>query len=248
MNANSFKKETKGLTILVDAEWVDAALWFNVGKGDQEARCKAFDQYIDFAHKLAGQYFYTRKSANCDRKDYEQWAAEALLECIDRFDPYRNIPFTAYARIRIRGRMADGVAAMSEVSRQKQQYRLLEKERLASFKHDEQQEMSALDQLREVAVGLALGLVIESDKFNNMASDKSQASNGYDSLEWKMLCLDIDAAIDTLPPPEPFIINQHYRNDVSFSQIAKLLKLSNGRISQLHRKALGRLKKRVNKL
>ena len=41
------------------------------------------------------------------------------------------------------------------------------------------------------------------------------------------------------------MIRQHYDNGLSFARIAEMLELSRGRVSQLHRSALTRLRKRI---
>jgi RNA polymerase sigma factor for flagellar operon FliA len=40
-------------------------------------------------------------------------------------------------------------------------------------------------------------------------------------------------------------VRQHYDHGLSFAQVAQLMGLSRGRISQLHRAALDRLRKRL---
>ena len=43
------------------------------------------------------------------------------------------------------------------------------------------------------------------------------------------------------------ILEMHYKKDVQFTEIAKLLGLSKGRISQLHAQALARLRATMSK-
>jgi RNA polymerase sigma factor for flagellar operon FliA len=51
--------------------------------------------------------------------------------------------------------------------------------------------------------------------------------------------------IGRLPGSEAVVVRQHYENGLSFAHIAGLLDLSRGRVSQLHRSALDRLRKRI---
>jgi RNA polymerase sigma factor for flagellar operon FliA len=48
--------------------------------------------------------------------------------------------------------------------------------------------------------------------------------------------------VDRLPAREARVIRHHYLQHVSFDDIAKTLGLTPGRISQLHRRALGLLR------
>ncbi len=54
-------------------------------------------------------------------------------------------------------------------------------------------------------------------------------------------------AVEKLPEREASIIINHYEHGLSFTQIAELLGLSRGRISQLHHAALTKLRKKIGK-
>jgi RNA polymerase sigma factor for flagellar operon FliA len=56
---------------------------------------------------------------------------------------------------------------------------------------------------------------------------------------------DLLAALDALDEPSRTILHQHYLHAVEFAQLAKLLGLSRGRVSQLHRTALMALRQRL---
>jgi RNA polymerase sigma factor for flagellar operon FliA len=51
--------------------------------------------------------------------------------------------------------------------------------------------------------------------------------------------------IDRLPAVEQTVVRHHYLMDIPFADIAALLRLSKGRISQLHKSALAKLKDRI---
>ncbi|MEO1045892.1 MAG: sigma-70 family RNA polymerase sigma factor [Pseudomonadota bacterium] len=240
----------KGLALVHDPMWTEADLWYRIAVRDEDdARQRLFTLYLPFAKKIAAREYHRRRNDNYDRADLEQWAMEALLQAINRFDPTRRIPFTAYARRRITGHIADGIASMSEVARQSRHYYLAERERLEHLKQGATgEDDDPLAALRRLAVGLALGAMLEGTRIYVDESQPSDLRNGYDQLLWKSTMERLDGAVDDLPPPKPFIIRQHYQNGVSFRQIAKLLKLSAGRISQLHREALSGLRQRLGKI
>jgi len=49
-------------------------------------------------------------------------------------------------------------------------------------------------------------------------------------------------AVDTLPPQERTVIRSHYLQEISFEEIAAKLGVTRGRVSQIHRQALLRLR------
>jgi RNA polymerase sigma factor for flagellar operon FliA len=60
---------------------------------------------------------------------------------------------------------------------------------------------------------------------------------------WKDLRTALRSCLDVLPEREKSILSWHYFDGMTFDQIAKLYDVSKGRISQLHRSALDRLRK-----
>ena len=52
-------------------------------------------------------------------------------------------------------------------------------------------------------------------------------------------------ALANLPEQEAVVVRQHYDHGLPFAQVAQLMGLSRGRIAQLHRAALERLRKRL---
>ena len=61
--------------------------------GDREAREQLFERFLPLARKLAGRYANSREP----REDLVQVASIGLLGAIDRFDPDREIRFSAFA-------------------------------------------------------------------------------------------------------------------------------------------------------
>jgi RNA polymerase sigma factor for flagellar operon FliA len=68
-------------------------------------------------------------------------------------------------------------------------------------------------------------------------------AGAYETLEWRHMQARLAAAVAALPPREAELLRNHYEHGLSFAQVAELLGLSRGRVSQLHRAALERLRK-----
>lgn len=178
-----------------------------------------------------------------ERKDFEQLACGGLLEAIDRFDPLRGAPFQSYAKHRIRGAIADGAALSSEAGAQHHHRRRIEIERLHSVRPEKPPgDVDFIAQLADIAAALALGIIAEGAKHNHAPMINGL---GYQSLAWRDLELSVLREIDRLPDTEKCIMQQHYFHGLAFTQIAKLLGLSNGRVSQLHRAAIERVRERI---
>lgn len=241
-------KKNSGLAVVRNPDWVEAMHWRNrSGANGAKSRAALLEIYLPFAKKLAAEQYFKRTRSSYELSDLEQWAIEATLVSIDRFDPLRGSPFTAYARPRINGHIADGIASMSELGRQSHFYYRSEKERLRSLLESEPEGLSPLDTLRKLATGLALGMMLEGTGACASEGKLELASSGYDSLVWKETLVHIADAIERLPEHQQLIIRQHYQNGLRFSELATMLGVTKGRVSQLHKAALTSMKKYIGK-
>lgn len=232
-----------GLDLLAQPNRVEAALWRRLRfEADQSCRARLFELHAGFARALAARHARRRADPGLDRPEIEQLAFEGLLQAIDRYDPLHGAPFTAFARRRIAGCIADGLATMSEAGAQARHGRRVERERLRSLA--EARSGDALAELAGVAVGLALGMMLERGVFahENMADPEP---NAYESLAWREIQVRLKQELDRLPERDAAIIRHHYQTGLSFARIADLLGISKGRVSQLHRASLDRLRKRL---
>lgn len=179
-----------------------------------------------------------------------QLACTGLLESIDRFKPELGVPFRYFASRRINGAILNGIAQHSEINRQISNRRRLERERLASLaaEHKTPADLDeALGMLGDIAAGLALGLMLEESRL--YSSDGADlAKNAFETIAWKQMVKLVEVEIAQLPQRDRDIMRWHYLDGLPFDQIADILKLSKGRISQLHSAAIALLRKRLLKV
>lgn len=235
-----------GLDLVVHPIRAEAALWRRLRfEADIECRETLFNRYVPLARAVAAAKFHQRRGRAAERSDCEHFAYEGLLQAIDRFDPLLGVPFSAYARRRILGSITDGLAKMSEVSAQISYRYRVEQERMRSLAPGKAAATEdALSALSDLAVGLAIGLMLEGTALMP-ANGVDTGPTAYETLEWREMQARLAAEVKKLPEKEAVIVRQHYHNGLSLAQIAELLDLSRGRISQLHRAALERLRKRI---
>jgi len=237
-------EQHRGLKLITRPTRVEASLWRRL-RLEAETACREtlFNRYADYARAIARRFFKRRSPPKPELSDYQQFAYEGLLQAIDRFDPLNGAPFRAFARRRIAGSIVDGLARMSELDAQVSHRSRMEQERVRSLTSERETEGGeALPALSELAVELALGLILEG------TSLLDPRPTAYESLVYRQMQTHLAEAVQHLPEKEAAVIRQHYENGLSFVQIARLLNLSRGRISQLHRAALKTLRKRIGTL
>jgi RNA polymerase sigma factor for flagellar operon FliA len=231
----------------------EASLWrAHKTDGVLAAREKLFALHTRFARNIARRHHRERSRGDLDMTELFQLAYAGLLEALDRFDPTQGVPFRAFAAHRISGSISDGIAKMSEVHEQLSWHSRCRRERLRSLSPEDTRDLKtseAMERAAEIAVGLALGFMLEGTGFVANEADPAQSyssrDTAYDSVAWNEMIDDLRAELAMLPEREQTILMQHYLNGMSFEQVASLFGISKGRVSQLHRVSLLSLRKRM---
>jgi len=228
------------------------ALWHGYrGLQDSAKREELIRSYDSYARMLAARYYAQRLRDAIPFEEYLQFARIGLIEAVDRFDPDQGVLFETFAGKRIKGAIVDGIATMSEVQQQLAERRQRMHERGASLA--DATDMTADDgpeqlfaRLADIAIGLAIGFAIESDG----TSSDGQAAYGdttYAGVELKQLRELVLCAVRELPERERHVIASHYLQQRSFTEVARELGVTSGRVSQLHREGIERLRIRMKR-
>lgn len=240
-------RRSRGLALVVDDGRALAALWRNHREHPGAAtRAALFEHYRPTARRIAAEMRRRIPRIGLEPEDFEQLSMEALLQAIDRYDPTLEDRFPAFLSIRIKGHIRNAAAKASESSAQYTYRRRQERDRLKSLRESAaSKDQSAIELLASMAAKIAIGLILEDQRSPNVDELPTADPSAYDTLAWRQLCNELERRLAALPEKEAFVIEQHYRHDVPFQQIALLLGLSKGRVSQLHSQGLERLRKQM---
>jgi len=218
-----------------------------------------FNGALDLVTKIAGQL---QSSMGCavQRDELLSCGQSGLLDAARRFDTEKGVPFRAYATLRIRGSMIDGVRAASPLPRRAY-------ERLrglgaidrvnegaledayspgASEMSTEAADQALADHLATLATAMAIGMVAtpvrgDDDKLTALSHEQSPEEIASDAE----IRETVRRSLDGLPHQEAELVRRHYLEGERFDVVAAELGLSKSWASRLHTRALMRLSKRL---
>lgn len=204
--------------------------------GEVDARQELFEEHLPWVRTVARQVFLRVRLRTVEWADYVHLASVGLLEAIDRYQPERGVPFTAFARLRVRGAVFNGLHEFRDhAGAPRRSDRHAERTTaLAEERGD-----GDLDEVISATIGLAFGFLLEQQ---SLSGEDAQTCSGYRSVEADQLERVLKKSVEGLPERERFIVRAHYYQQLSFTEIAGILKVTKGRISQMHTQALKRMK------
>lgn len=231
-------------------------------QNDKEAKDELIIQYVSLVKIIAGR-LYTSYNAHVEYDDLLSYGIIGLIDAIDKFDHKKEIKFETYANIRIRGAIIDQIRHMDWIPRStRQKYKKIE-EAISNLqkKHgnefsDEQVadelNMTLEDYNKMLGEATTYSVVSLEEKIEDslnfdIASEAVdfQPEENYVEKEMKKI---LAATIDRLPEKEMRVMQSYYYSELTYKEIAEILGISESRVSQIHTKAISKLKVALNDL
>ncbi|MHC5054196.1 MAG: sigma-70 family RNA polymerase sigma factor [Planctomycetota bacterium] len=231
---------------------------------DPSVREKLISRYLPLVRIAAHRMAMLSTHSHDNVEDCHGSGAVALVKAVDAFDPTRGVPFEAFAYPRIYGAMIDHVRAQDwvprgvrlAVQRLREAYDRLSGE-IGRPPHDEELAAHLSLSIREYGslVQRAVpALILPLEALDQAACGHPSGGtvpdvNGSPSarLEHQELVDLVSEAMAGLSETERAVINAHYNEGLMFKEVAKNLRRSRARISQLHTGALSKLRSRVSR-
>ena len=217
----------------------------NRDPGDRETLIAC---HADLARMHAAKLYADRQILEIEFDEFHQYALVGLVEAVDRFDPEREASFKTYAGHRIRGAILNGIEKYCEKQQQIAARTRLREERLQELLSGvTAEETDPFLRLVDLAIGTAIGFMLEDSRMYQ-AEERAYEHNIYRSRELKDLARTLETLVETLPNQEQAVIRDHYYLHVRFDQIAANMGVSKGRVSQIHHRALRRMREHYDQL
>ena len=227
--------------MVISAAADEQQLWMSYSSSSNRvAHQRLFFHYVPWARTVARDVYRRIRIPQMEWGDYAHNATVGLLEAMNRFDASRGIDFIAYAKPRVRGAVFNGLRSyLSESSRRESgnQWR----DRLESF--DSPGFDDPLNQMISTVANLGLGFLLDAGAAAEMSHSNADASAMAERHQMDMV---LEGSLATLPEKERQVLVLHYYQHMPFVEIAELLRLSKGRISQLHKSAIEKIRMQVH--
>ena len=234
-------------------------LWDSYAKlKSPEIREKLILEYAPLVKLVAGR-LSMYLGYNVEYDDLVSYGIFGIIDAIDKFDNMKAVKFETYASLRIRGAILDQIRKMDWIPRT---IRQKQKKIDAVMKEIEASKgRAATDEEIARSLGISdddylswqsqmkITNVVSLNEFMESGSEIPAEQTGqqrFDSpeevMEKEELKKVLQQALELLTEKEKKVILLYYYEDLTLKEISNVLEVSESRISQLHTRALQKMK------
>jgi RNA polymerase sigma factor for flagellar operon FliA len=205
--------------------------------------------------------------AHVDEGDLVSYGLLGLIGAIERYEPDRDVKFETYAIARIKGAIIDELRAMDWVprsvrSRAREIERAIAQLEAKIGRAPTDEEIAAkvgitVEELEDSLTDIARSSIAALDELWTVSdggdqvalidtvedTDAPDPQNSLSQTEQREAIAD---AIARLPEREKLVVTLYYYEELTLREIGEVLGVTESRVSQLHTKAILRLKSRLS--
>ena len=239
------------------------------GNGDRQARERLVVAYSPLVKYVSGR-MASGLPAHVDEADLISYGLIGLINAIERFDLEREIKFETYAITRIKGAIIDELRSLDWVPRSVRA-RAREIERAnAKLEHklqraptDEEMALEldmSVQEFHDALLQISNSTVAALDELWSVSDSSGDQVSLLDTLtdenapdpaavmDQTDLKDRVAEAIARLPEREKLVVALYYYENLTLREIGEVLGVTESRVSQLHTKAVLRLRSRLTEV
>lgn len=226
-----------------------------------ELREKLITEYAPLVKVVAGR-LSMYLGYNVEYEDLVSYGIFGLIDAIDKFDLGKDVKFETYASLRIRGSILDQIRKMDWIPRTVRQKQKKIEEAIKNVEtrtgrsalDDEIAEELGIaeDELNEWQSQLKVTNVISLNEFLEQggepvmdARNNSHFAQPEDTVQEEELKKVLAETMELLTEKERKVILLYYYEELTLKEISSILGVSESRVSQLHTKALLKMRKKM---
>ncbi len=234
--------------------------------GDERARERLVIAYAPLVKYVAGR-MSSGLPAHIEEADLISYGLTGLISAIERFDLGREIKFETYAITRIRGSILDELRTLDWVPRsvrarakeiERANMKLEARFQRAPTDEEVAGELSiSVDEFHDALLQISNSTIVALDELWNVSDSGGDQVSLLDTLpdrgapdpqqivDQGELRDRIADAIAALPEREKHVIALYYYENLTLREIGEVLGVTESRVSQLHTKAVLRLRSKL---
>lgn len=198
---------------------------------------------------------------NVEYDDLVGYGTFGLIDAIDKFDYDKGVKFETYASLRIRGAILDQVRKMDwlpRTVRQKQKrldaaYQKIESEagRMATDEEVAKELEITVDELENWQQQTQVSNLVSLDEYMEQGEPKIESNFSEDYVQPERIVEQnelkeiLAKTLKELTEKEQKVIYLYYYEDLTLKEISAILEVSESRVSQLHTKALQKMRTKL---
>ena len=228
-------------------------------KRDPETREALIMEYVPLVKVVSGRLsMYLGYTVEYD--DLVSYGIFGLIDAIDKFDYGKGIKFETYASLRIRGSILDQIRKMDWIPRSVRQKQKQMDAAISKIEADENRVATDDEVANELGISIDeyynwqgqtkvtniasidefVDQGIEVKAFDPRKYGKMEPEQAYEQEEVKKI---LAQSLENLTEKERMVVVLYYYEELTLKEISKVLDVSESRVSQLHTKALQKMKK-----
>lgn len=225
-----------------------------------EDREKIILEYAPLVKVVAGR-LSMYLGYNVEYEDLVSYGVFGLIDAIDKFDFMKEVKFETYASLRIRGAILDQIRKMDWIPRTIRQKQkkidvvIKEIEQASGHSATDSEIAQKLgiseDEFADWQSQMKITGLVSLNEYMEQGSDVAQDYSRHttarfdgpeEKIEKKELTRILKEALELLTEKERKVITLYYYEDFTLKEISHVLEVSESRISQLHTRALQKMK------
>lgn len=228
-----------------------------------EIREKIILEYAPLVKLVAGR-LSMYLGYNVEYEDLVSYGIFGLIDAIDKFDNMKEVKFETYASLRIRGAILDQIRKMDWIPRtirqkQKKIEAIMKEIELLKGREATDEEIAAKlgitgEEYLEWQSQMKITNVVSLNEYMEQGSEVPFEGNRHntarfegpeESIEKEELKKVLEETLEILTEKEKKVILLYYYEELTLKEISNILEVSESRISQLHTRALQKMKDKM---
>ncbi|MEZ3426115.1 MAG: FliA/WhiG family RNA polymerase sigma factor [Lachnospiraceae bacterium] len=228
-----------------------------------EIREKIILEYAPLVKLVAGR-LSMYLGYNVEYEDLVSYGIFGLIDAIDKFDNMKEVKFETYASLRIRGAILDQIRKMDWIPRtirqkQKKIEAVMKEIELLNGREATDEEIARKlgiteEEYLDWQSQMKITNVVSLNEYMEQGSEVPLEGNRHntarfegpeESIEREELKKVLEETLEILTEKEKKVILLYYYEELTLKEISNILEVSESRISQLHTRALQKMKDKM---